>query len=224
MREVKRKSAVPVYIAAAVFALYALIFPLYSLWHFFIAALVTAAAWLAADKLIPPVTEYIPEEKPEPVSYGQETDAILNEAKRAGDEMRRLSASIGEPALSEKISRLISLSDRIARDAIEDPSDVRQIQKFQSYFLPSTIGLLNAYDRMGAQSLSGDNITSARDQISQMLDTEISAFEKQLDALYKNDAMNIDTDIRVMQSLLEREGLLEDDELKKLMKKAEGAS
>ena len=59
MREVKRKSAVPVYIAAAVFAVYALVFPLYSLWHFFIAALVTAAAWLAADKLIPPVTEYI---------------------------------------------------------------------------------------------------------------------------------------------------------------------
>ena len=226
MREVKRKSAVPVYIAAAVFALYALIFPLYSLWHFFIAALVTAAAWLAADKLIPPLTEYIPEDSPEtePVSYGQETDAILAEARRAGDEMRRLSASIGEAALSGKISRLISLSDRIARDAIEDPSDIRQIQKFQSYFLPSTIGLLNAYDRMGAQSLSGDNITSARDQISQMLDTEISAFEKQLDALYKNDAMNIDTDIRVMQSLLEREGLLEDDELKKLMKKAEGAS
>lgn len=222
MREVKRKSAVPVYIAAAVFALYALIFPLYALWHFFFAALVTAAAWLAADKLIPPITEYVPEEAPEPVSYGGETDAILAEARRAGDEMRRLSASIGEAALSEKIARLISLSDQIAKDAIDDPSDVPLIKKFQSYFLPSTIGLLNAYDRMSGQTLTGGNAASAKEQISQMLDTEIAAFEKQLDALYKNDAMNIDTDIRVMHSLLEREGLLGDDELQKLMKQAEG--
>ncbi len=226
MREVKRRSAIPIYIAAAVFALYALIFPLYALRHFLLAALVTAAAWLLADRLAPPVTEYVPDPKPEPepVSYGEETDALLAEAARAHGEMERLSASIGESAVSEKIEKLISLSDRIARDAIDDPSDIRQIRKFQSYFLPSTIGLLNAYDRMSAQKLDGDNIASSREQISRMLDTEIAAFEKQLDALYRNDAMNIDTDIRVMQSLLEREGLLEKDELHELIRKAEGSA
>ena len=60
MQPVTRRRALPVYIAAAVFALYALIFPLYALWHFLLAALVTAAAWLLADWLIKPVTEYIP--------------------------------------------------------------------------------------------------------------------------------------------------------------------
>ena len=39
MREVKRRRALPVYIAAAVFAVYALVFPLYKLTHFLIAAL-----------------------------------------------------------------------------------------------------------------------------------------------------------------------------------------
>ncbi len=225
MREIKRRSAIPVYIAAAVFALYALIFPLYALWHFFIAALVTAAAWLVADRLIPPVVEYVPEEPSEPEpedQYSPEVAAILQEAKLAGGEMTRLARSIGDGAIQEKIASLISLSDRIARDAVEDPSDIRQIKKFQSYFLPSTIGLLNAYDRMSAQNLEGENLSQTKQRISQMLDTEITAFEKQLDALYDNDAMNIDTDIRVMQSLLEREGLLDQDELHRLIKKAEG--
>jgi hypothetical protein len=221
MREVKRPSPWPVYIAAAVYALYALLFPLYRLWHFLIAALVTAAAWLVADKLIKPVVEYEPEPEPEPVSYGPVVDAILQEAAKAHDEMNRLSKSIGDGAIEEKIQKLISLSDRIAQDAIEDASDIRQIQKFQSYFLPSTIGLLNAYDRMSAQQVEGKNLTETKAKIVQMLDTEVAAFEKQLDALYANDAMALDTDIQVMQKLLEREGLLGEDELHQLLKKTQ---
>lgn len=226
MREVKRKSALPVYIAAGVFAVYALIFPMYKSWHLLIAALVTAAAWLIADKLIKPVTEYVAEPEPEPepeVSHGEEIDAILAEAKRAHSEMLRLSASIGDPDIQSRIERLAELSDKIAADAIEDPNDVRMIKKFQGYFLPSTIGLLNAYDRMSAQGLEGENLTATKDRIREMLDTEIKAFEKQLDALYANDAMSIGADIQVMQRLLEREGLLEQDELHALLAKAQSA-
>lgn len=224
MRETKRKSSLPIYIAAAVFAVYALVFPMYSAIHLLISALVTASAWLIADRLIKPVTEYVaePESSPMPkVSHGEEIDAILAEAEKAHAEMERLSASIADSEISKRIERLSALSDRIAADAIDDHSDVRQIQKFQSYFLPSTVGLLNTYDRMSAQELEGDNLTSAKTRIREMLDTEIKAFEKQLDALYANDAMSIDADIRVMQRLLEREGLLEKDELHRLLERTQ---
>ncbi|MCD7748590.1 MAG: 5-bromo-4-chloroindolyl phosphate hydrolysis family protein, partial [Oscillospiraceae bacterium] len=190
MREIKRRSAVPVYIAAGVYALYALIFPLYNAWHFLFAAVVTAAAWLIADRLIKPVVEYVPEqeeEPEEPVSYGTEADAILAEAKTARREMERLAASIGDEAVRQRITRLITLSDQIAQDAIQDPSDIPQIKKFQGYFLPSTVQLLNAYDRMASLGTEGENITATKQRITEMLDTEITAFEKQLDALYKND-------------------------------------
>lgn len=224
MREIKRRSAVPVYIAAGVYALYALIFPLYSSWHFLIAAVVTAAAWLIADWLIKPVVEYVPEpeeqeEPEEPVSYGAEADAILAEAQTARREMDRLSASIGDPAVRQRIARLADLSDKIAQDAVQDPNDIPQIKKFQGYFLPSTVQLLNAYDRMAALGTEGENITATKQRITEMLDTEITAFEKQLDALYKNDYLDIDADVQVMHNLLRREGLLQDDELQQLLKK-----
>lgn len=223
MREVKRKSALPVYIAAAVFAVYALIFPLYSTWHFLIAALLTAAAWLIADRLVKPVTEYVSEPEPEPEpkkSYGEAVDAVLAEGERAHNEMLRLSSSIGDPGITKRIETLVSLSDKIASDAIDDPGDVKLIRKFQGYFLPSTIGLLNAYDRMSGEHMEGDNLDSSKARIQEMLDTEIKAFQKQLDALYANDAMSIDADIKVMQKLLEREGLLEEDELHRLLRQA----
>ena len=221
MRQVKRRSALPVYIAAAVFAVYALVFPLYKLWHFLLAAAVTAAVWLAADKLIKPKVEYVPEPEPEPVSHGGPVDAILAEARRARGEMERLSASIGEPAVQEKIAVLVSLSDRIAQDAVQDEADIPQIQKFQSYFLPSTISLLNAYDRMSAQGVEGKNLTGSRERIAEMLQTEADAFRKQLDALYQNDAMDVDADIKVMQQLLDREGLGKQDELQDFFRSAQ---
>ena len=40
-----------------------------------------------------------------------------------------------------------------------------------------------------------------------MLDTAIAAYKKQLDALFANQALDIETDIQVMNQMLEREGL-----------------
>lgn len=222
MQPIMRRRALPVYIAAAVFAVYATFFPLYKLAHFLLAAVVTAAVWLLADKLIKPVTEYVPVTEPEPeISHGAEADAILAEAEKARREMEHLAATIGDCAITDKIRKLADISDRIAKDVLADPADTGQIRKFQSYFLPSTIGLLHAYDRMGASR--GENASHTKEKIAQMLDTEIRSFEKQLDALYKNDALNVDADIRVMQTLLEREGLLEEDELHRLIRQAENA-
>ena len=219
MRQVKRRSALPVYIAAGVYALCALILPLYKLWHFLVAALITAAAWIAADKLINPKVEYVPEpEKPaEPLTPAEQIQA---QAALAREEMQRLAASIGDIAVKGKIDRLIQLSDAIAKDAEADPSDIPQIQKFQNYFLPSTIQLLNAYDRMDSLGVDGRNITSSKERIVQMLDTEADAFRKQLDALYQNDAMDLDADIQVMEKLLAREGLTDADGLEQLLRQA----
>lgn len=222
MREVKRKKALPVYIAAAVFAVYALIFPLYKLIHFLIAALVTAVAWLIADKLIKPATEYVPEPEPAPAPSEPETpaDTILRQAAQARQEMDRIAASVADSDIKARIGRLAELSDKIAQDAKSDASDVPLIQKFQNYFLPSTMQLLNAYDRLAAQGVDGENISGSKERIAQMLDSLTAAYEKQLDALYKNDAMDIDADIQVMEELLKRQGLQSADDLQDLLKKA----
>ena len=146
-------------------------------------------------------------EKEKPVSYGPEVDAIISEGHLAQQEMARLYNSIHEPAVRQKISRLMQVSDKIVEDAIHDPSDVPQIKKFLSYYLPTTIKLLNAYDRMDQQGVQGKNITGTMQSIEEMLDTAIVAYEKQLDSLFANQALDIETDISVMNSMLAREGL-----------------
>ena len=83
----------------------------------------------------------------------------------------------------------------------------KQIKKFLDYYLPTTIKLLNAYDRMGAQGIEGENISGTMKSINEMLDTAIAAYHKLLDSLFANQALDVETDIEVMNTLLKREGL-----------------
>ena len=161
-------------------------------------------------------TEVTPEpEKPaaqeapaaEPSPYSPEVQAVIQEGRTALKEMGRLYASIPNPEIRSRINELMSVSDKIIRDAIDDPADVPQIRKFLDFYLPTTIRLLNAYDRMSAQEFGGENITGSMQRIEEMLDTTIAAYKKQLDALFANQAADIQMDIDTMNTMLAREGL-----------------
>ena len=76
--------------------------------------------------------------------YSPEVQKVINEGRLAMKEMGRLYSSIPNPAIRQKINEIMAVSDKIVRDAIDDPSDVPQIQKFLSFYLPTTIKLLNA--------------------------------------------------------------------------------
>ena len=109
------------------------------------------------------------------------------------------------------IDRLEDLSAKIFAQVKSDPSKLPQIRKFMDYYLPTTLKLLNAYDRMGAQGVSGENIDNTMQRVESMMSTIVAAFEKQLDMLFGSEAMDISTDITVLENMMKREGLSEDD-------------
>ena len=146
---------------------------------------------------------------PKKPSYPPEVQAVVDEGERAHRELEHLYATIPNLTVKAKIRELINVSDKIIEDAVNDPSDVPQIKKFLDYYLPTTIKLLNAYDRMGAQGIEGENISGTMQSIEEMLDTAVNAYKKLLDSLFANQALDVETDIEVMNTLLKREGLAE---------------
>ena len=232
MRRKRRRGIGPVGTIALIWVFFAFILPAVRLSGGLIAAglAIMASVWAAnalrrkaekakdeqASESIPvQYTEVTPEpEKPaaqeapaEPSPYSPEVQAIIQEGRTALKEMGRLYASIPNPEIRSRINELMSVSDKIIRDAIDDPADVPQIRKFLDYYLPTTIRLLNAYDRMSAQEFGGENITGSMQRIEEMLDTTIEAYKKQLDALFANQAADIQMDIDTMNAMLAREGL-----------------
>ena len=78
------------------------------------------------------------------------------------------------------------------------------------YYLPTTLKLLNAYDRASAAGISGENVDATKAKVEGMMRTIVAAFEKQLDALYGAEALDISTDITVLEQMMAREGLAGD--------------
>ena len=110
-----------------------------------------------------------------------------------------------------KLDQLENQCAEIFRAVYDKPHKASQIRKFMNYYLPTTLKLLNSYDRMGAQGISGENIDATMDKVEGMMDTIVKAFEKQLDSLFGAEAMDISTDITVLETMMAREGLTEQE-------------
>ena len=163
MAKIVKKSPAPLYLAAAVWAAWAVLAPLYAWWHFALAAALA--------------------------------------------ELRRLDENIEDAKLSAQIVHMEEVTGKIFDIVAGQPAKLPQLRRFLNYYLPTTLKLLNAYDRMGAAGVEGANIDGTMGRIDAMMDKVVEAFDKQLDALFADEALDISTDITVLEQMLAQEGL-----------------
>ena len=205
MRAVTKKSVLPIYAIGAVWVLWSLFFPLYSLSHYIPCLIVSLAVFLVLTKVIPDKVTYEP--IPVQVTGYESADELL----KAGDAhlrtVRELSAKIDNTDVRAKVDRLGGTCQRIFDYVRQNPKSADELRKFMNYYLPTLEKLVKTYELMEEQGVEGENITASKARISQMLDTMDAAFRKQLDALFGDTALDIDTDITVMEGMMAQEGL-----------------
>lgn len=131
--------------------------------------------------------------------------------------IRACNDAIPGEEISGKISRMEEIVRRIFQRAQTHPEIVPDLKKLMDYYLPMTVKLLDAYADMDAQPIQGETILASKREIEDTLDTLNQAFEKLLDDLYKETALDVSSDISVLNTLLAQEGLTE-DELTKMKK------
>ena len=218
MSYVKKRTVLPVYFVGLTWLLWGLLLPLYRPAHYIMAALLSAIAYFVGKMIFPDrgyelqdVTQSSAQtaaKTEEKKSTGNpEIDALLDEREKAVSEMRRLNDAIKDVKISAQITHLETTTSKIIGAVVEKPSKLPQIRKFMNYYLPTTLKLLNAYDRMDSAGVSGANIDGTKGKIEDMLDTVCVAFSRQLDALYGEEALDISADIKVMEQMLQQEGI-----------------
>ena len=135
---------------------------------------------------------------------------MLADGQKAMAEMRQLDEAIADETISGQIRKLEELTGKIFEQVRQDPGKLPQIRKFMNYYLPTTLKLLNAYKRMDAQGVSGENITGTMEKVERMMGSIVAAFEKLLDSLFGTEAMDISADITVLEQMMAQEGLKKD--------------
>ena len=214
-----KRSVIPIYLIGVVWLVFALFFSLRTLTDYALCAVVSAAVFVVGKAVFPDRVYQMPgeqskePEKPKQEKKKQETtgdpelDKLIQERDRAVSEMRRHNDSIEDETISAQIDHLEEVTRKIIGEVVKQPKKLPQIRRFLNYFLPTTLKILNAYDRMDAAGIAGDNISATKSKVENMMGTIVQAFDKQLDSLFGAEAMDISTDITVMENLLAQEGL-----------------
>lgn len=137
-----------------------------------------------------------PAEVPKEAEEGY--SGILRELRTANDR-------IADAQLSAKIERLEQISALIFKEVEAHPEKRDRIRTFFDYYLPTTQKLLDTYAEFDEMGVEGENLRETKVRIEAMMDSIVEGFEHQLDQLYSTDAMDVVSDIKVMETMLNRD-------------------
>lgn len=147
--------------------------------------------------------------------HGDIQDPSVSAAIARGEEymdtLDRIRESIPACPMIEKLQRLDNILERLFDTLKKYPDQLDELEKFMEYYLPTTVKLVTAYQEFAEVEFPGENINHAKAEIEKTMDTINGAFEKLLDDMYQDTAFDVVTDASVLQAMLAREGLTEDD-------------
>ena len=119
--------------------------------------------------------------------------------------IRDVNDRIPDEAMTEKINQIESITREIFRAVEQEPEKRGKIDRFMSYFLPTTLKLLESYANLERTNIAGKNISQSKKSIEIAMDTVVDGFKHQLDELYKSDAVSIETEVDVLTKMINRE-------------------
>lgn len=155
-----------------------------------------------------PVKENVPEIEETEVSDDDRATAMEDYEKTLKEQRDRT----GDGVLKEKISALLKLLDAIRHAVNTDPGRVESLNKFVDYYTPTTIKLIERYLQFESSSVITDSIKNTMDDILRSLDKVIDGYEKLLDTLYKDDLLDLNAEMDVMETVMKQDGLIEESE------------
>lgn len=202
-KQIRVKSALPIYIAAAAFALFSLILPIYRIWAIAAAGLLSAGAWFIGTRLFP---DRVREVEEEVFTGDPELDAQIRQSREILSRFREAAESLGDTDVKNTVNRIAESGENIIDEVIRDKGDRGDANTFFSYYMPTLDRLLSFYTGF-ALSGTGENALSSRARIEQCLAIVADAFEKFRDKLFRNEAVEIKASVDVMKMMLRSEGL-----------------
>ena len=137
----------------------------------------------------------------------QEAKKVISEGEAFLVKLRAANDSIPGQDMSDKLDQMERIVSKIFAQVRKEPASAGDLRKFMNYYLPTTDKLLNAYIELDKQPEVGENITNTKREIEGSIDTINNAFENLLDSLFQDVAWDITSDISVMKTMMEQDGL-----------------
>lgn len=198
------RPVLPLYLAALAWPVASLLFPPYTLVNLAIVALCSVVVYGVARRFCPMrvVRTLVPY-----ATGSEDVDAMLNGIAANLDALHALNEAIPDAQLSRAMDRMEKAGRSIAAVVEGAPDKARHIDRFVRYYLPEVVKLMSTYAHLERNGVKGENAEQIVSELRRNAETTATAFENQLDALYSAEALDISTDIEVLDSILKSQNL-----------------
>jgi len=193
---------------AGIYLLYSLIFPMYRATDIAIALGLSVLCYFAAGLVFRGKVVEVPKEDILEKSGDAAADVMISQGRAYIRRLGELAHDIADVKIRGQIAHLQEISIQIFDFISKNPGHARKINIFMDYYYPTAIKLLENYAKFDAKSVKGENISATMAKISESLVKIEEAFAHQLDSLYSDKALDISTDIAVLENIMKSEGVI----------------
>ncbi len=144
-----------------------------------------------------------------PLTGDPTADEVITRGVEMIKTIQKENAAIPDPKLSAQMIQVCNKCEQIFRSVSAAPSKAPQVRKFMNYYLPTTLKILSNYRTMQDRGVSVQEMSAARDTTVRGMNMILTACQKQIDSLHKENMMDISTDIDVLEQMLKRDGYTE---------------
>lgn len=207
MQKKKIRSAIPIYGVAVLWLLLGLICPrlLLKIGFLLFAAAASAGVYLGLSRVFPGREVEVRESAH---SGNRDVDEMIENGRKQLDSIRESNAAIPDPAITRNLDRIVNAGEAIFAVLEKNTSKASIVRKFMNYYLPTADKLMQTYRTLLTLDSQGENIAHTMTSVENSLGMIVEAFEKQLDNLYKDHALDIETDIEVLETMMAGDGLI----------------
>ena len=194
---------------------YALLFPFHKLGHFILGGALAALAGWIVKTMATPLKGLDKNAKSKAaldvtIIADEYARGIVEKGVEMLDALKNERDAINEPVFTRRINELREKLDQALRNIIDQPEEARQLRKMNSYYLPTSLGLLQSYRNAKKQGASYMTISQTRDDVLSLLGKLTEALGTTLDTMLKNDLEAMDIEIDVFDRMLKSDGLQQD--------------
>lgn len=208
---------------------YALLFPFNKLGHFIIGGALAAAAGWVVKTMATPMKGLDKNAKSKEaldvtIIEDEYARTVVEKGVEMLDALKTERDAINEYVFTRRINDLRENLDKVLRNVIEEPEEARYLRKMNSYYLPTTLKLLQSYRSAKNQGTSFMTISETREDVLGMLDKLNEALATTLDTMLQNDLEDMDIEIDVFDRMLKSDGLTADEVTEHLRQSAHAAA
>ena len=187
--------------SGAVFFVFAMLLPMYRLWALLTVLLIAIAVLVVLERMRAKQVAAMPVVTP----VRQRTEEISKLLDAGRDQLHTLQSQIRSDKVGQHVESMADTLQKLADNLEQNPKDRGKIRKVAVHYVPMITELVKNYINLEQQGIDGSNISATMASIESGLEKIDESLKQYLDDMFEDDKMSIETDIAVLQQLMNKD-------------------